>query len=472
MDTSSAPSVATPAAATATTTTTSAPVVAPPQKTTVQNPLPIDAEEPPLPPTSNSNANNYHHHDIPSRFQDSKVLKLRGLPFSATVEDVRIFFKDFSIDDEAATPIVVFPRGRYKGQGFVRLISYEECERARSLLHRENMGDRYVEVFNAPESSMDEIAALYSRLSSNPNHFVRVRGLPYSSTEADILEFFGLPEHEVVGVRIVLDDRGMAVGDAFLEVRTEEAAQKALTHDRGTIGTRYVELSISSPWEEDATVYYALQRNKANNNRFPGMDMRGGGRGMRGGRGMGGRGGHNMMMNGMEEMWAATMQGMQGGGGGRGGYNNGNGGNGMYMNPMMSQMLMNQMMFQMAMAQRGGMRGAGGHGTYGRGGMLVVDDENEEPSFVVRVRGLPFAANEEQVGAFFADVEIAPRGVHMVLNDRGRNTGEAFVEVKSEEDITKALAHDKGLMGTRYIEVFRSSFEDMGRVAGGWGAYY
>ena len=428
-------------------------------KTPVQNPKPIDDDNDDVsPPAPNNNggaptagAGNATT-DIPSRYQDSKVLKLRGLPFSATSDDVRAFFKDFTIDDvdpSSPTAIVVFPRGRYKGQGFVRLTSFEECERARAVLHREHMGDRYVEVFNAPESSMDEIAALYTRLSSNPNHFVRVRGLPYSSTAEDIIEFFNLPAEEVVAVRIVVDDRGVAVGDAFLEVKSEAAAQKALELDRGTIGTRYVELSISSPWEEDATVYYALQRNKVNHNaRFGGVDMRGGsGRGMRGGRG--GRGGMNGYT--MEEMWSS----MNGGGGGRGGY----------MHPMMSQMLMNQMMFHMAMSQRGGgMRGGGGG--YGRGGMMM-GDVDDEPSYVVRVRGLPFSSNEEQVGAFFNDVAIAPRGVHMVLNDRGRNTGEAYIEVRSEEDVAKALAHDKGLMGTRYIEVFRSSFDDMGRVAGG-----
>ena len=39
----------------------------------------------------------------------------------------------------------------------------------------------------------------------------------------------------------------------------------------------------------------------------------------------------------------------------------------------------------------------------------------------------------------------------------GRPSGEAFVELHSEEDVSKALAHDKEHMGRRYVELFRAS---------------
>lgn len=39
----------------------------------------------------------------------------------------------------------------------------------------------------------------------------------------------------------------------------------------------------------------------------------------------------------------------------------------------------------------------------------------------------------------------------------GRPSGEAFVELQSEEDVSKALAHHNEHMGRRYVEMFRAS---------------
>jgi hypothetical protein len=87
--------------------------------------------------------------------------------------------------------------------------------------------------------------------------------------------------------------------------------------------------------------------------------------------------------------------------------------------------------------------------------------------FAVRGRGLPFSANEAMIAEFFDDVKIPRQGVHMVLNLQDRPTGEAFVEVETEEDVQLALNHNGGALGHRYIEVFRSSIADMNRLGGG-----
>lgn len=121
------------------------------------------------------------------------------------------------------------------------------------------------------------------------------------------------------------------------------------------------------------------------------------------------------------------------------------------------------------------MRGGGGMIPGGRGGGLPPSFSSftgpmmmqRAPSqFVVRVRGLPFSANEGTVAEFFTDVRIPPHGVHMVYNAQERPTGEAFVEVMSEEDVALALRHSGAALGHRYIEVFRSSGNDMSRLGG------
>ena len=82
---------------------------------------------------------------------------------------------------------------------------------------------------------------------------------------------------------------------------------------------------------------------------------------------------------------------------------------------------------------------------------------------LVRLRGLPFNATPEQVLQFFAGFE-PPRGtggVHMVLGANGRPNGEAFVEFGSEELAEAAMSKDRQTMGTRYVEVFRSTADQM-----------
>lgn len=59
---------------------------------------------------------------------------------------------------------------------------------------------------------------------------------------------------------------------------------------------------------------------------------------------------------------------------------------------------------------------------------------------------------------------LQPTGIHLVLGNNGRPNGEAFVEFGSEEQADAALAKDRGSIGSRYVEVFRSNPEQMHQV--------
>ena len=43
-------------------------------------------------------------------------------------------------------------------------------------------------------------------------------------------------------------------------------------------------------------------------------------------------------------------------------------------------------------------------------------------------------------------------GIHFTYVRDGRPSGEAYIELESEEDLEKALSRDKHHMGKRYIE--------------------
>ena len=60
---------------------------------------------------------------------------------------------------------------------------------------------------------------------------------------------------------------------------------------------------------------------------------------------------------------------------------------------------------------------------------------------------------------FLGDVAVrnGDKGVHFSFGFDGRVSGEAYVEVCSPEDISKALKHDREHLGGRYIEIFRAS---------------
>lgn len=86
---------------------------------------------------------------------------------------------------------------------------------------------------------------------------------------------------------------------------------------------------------------------------------------------------------------------------------------------------------------------------------------DEDEGFVLRIRGLPWSATKEEIENFFKGCNIKPNGIHMTLSREGRPSGEAYVEMVSEEDFKKGLDKNNQHMGHRYIEVFKSKKSEM-----------
>ena len=55
-------------------------------------------------------------------------------------------------------------------------------------------------------------------------------------------------------------------------------------------------------------------------------------------------------------------------------------------------------------------------------------------------------------------------GVLFVHYPDGRSTGDAFVMLKTENEAAQALLKHKEIMGTRYIELFRSTTAEVQQV--------
>ncbi|XP_012500108.1 PREDICTED: heterogeneous nuclear ribonucleoprotein F-like [Propithecus coquereli] len=84
-------------------------------------------------------------------------------------------------------------------------------------------------------------------------------------------------------------------------------------------------------------------------------------------------------------------------------------------------------------------------------------------AFVVKLRGLPWSCSVTDVQNFLSDCVIrgGPAGVHFVFTAQGRQSGRAFVELESEEDVRMALRKHRESMGQRYVEVFKSCRMEM-----------
>jgi len=339
----------------------------------------------------------------------SSYVRLRGLPFQASEQDVAQWF--------ASTPggpinvlRVLFTynnSGRKSGESIVELPEFM-AERAVQLLHNRNMQNRYIEVFISSEAEASQANVvppmqvpmnmqMAAATGSAPawadgggmSGLVRLRGLPFNATPEQVLQFFAGFEvpRGVAGIHMVLGGNGRPNGEAFVEFGSEELADAAMAKDKQTMGTRYVEVFRSTPEQMAA----ALQRAGKSNNIGPGMGP---------GMGMGGMGTPVPYAYGPFSM----------------------------PHPMPH-----------AYGQPQGVMGNGMPG----------------PEAVVKMRGLPYKVTRNDVLDFFSGLSVPLHGVHLMFNEREQPTGEAFVEFASTEERERAMTKDRQHMGGRYVELFR-----------------
>jgi hypothetical protein len=90
--------------------------------------------------------------------REANVVRLRGLPFSATKQDILTFFAQHDIVDRivsgnSAVNLLLRANGRSSGQARVQMKARSDAELAQRLLHGQWMGSRYIEVFLSSDDS-------------------------------------------------------------------------------------------------------------------------------------------------------------------------------------------------------------------------------------------------------------------------------------------------------------------------------
>jgi len=76
---------------------------------------------------------------------------------------------------------------------------------------------------------------------------VRIRGLPFETTEDDVLQFFA--DIALVDVLLEMTGDGRCSGTGFVVLGTDEALQAALLKNKESLGRRYVEVFTTTKAE-------------------------------------------------------------------------------------------------------------------------------------------------------------------------------------------------------------------------------
>eukprot|EP00195_Chlamydomonas_chlamydogama_P011755 CAMPEP_0202914098 /NCGR_PEP_ID=MMETSP1392-20130828/62202_1 /ASSEMBLY_ACC=CAM_ASM_000868 /TAXON_ID=225041 /ORGANISM="Chlamydomonas chlamydogama, Strain SAG 11-48b" /LENGTH=485 /DNA_ID=CAMNT_0049605619 /DNA_START=36 /DNA_END=1490 /DNA_ORIENTATION=+ len=215
---------------------------------------------------------NGHHLESKGLQLDGTVVKMKGLPFKATPEDVMKFFQGFSLKTESIY-LKRHPDGRPNGEAFVVFEDADEARRATQKDREtfgEKFGDRYVRVYPTLDSDVADMQAavlqqtMAQQQGTNHSHVhsdsvVKIKSLPFDATQLDIIQFFDTFKLKPNGVQLVVRSDNKPTGEAFVDFENPEEAARAIREKDHKVfsekfGDRYVRLIQVSRKEMQATL--------------------------------------------------------------------------------------------------------------------------------------------------------------------------------------------------------------------------
>lgn len=171
---------------------------------------------------------------------DGFIVRVRGLPWSATRDDIVNFFSPVLVTGGPQGVHFTFTRdGRPSGEAFIEFSSADDLEAA-LLKHNAHMGKRYVEVFRSKKSEREWVLQKNGQGGGKVEAVVRLRGLPYGCGKEDIEQFFSGLQIAANGITLTSDMEGRSSGEAFVEFTSAEEADKALGRHRQAMAHRSV----------------------------------------------------------------------------------------------------------------------------------------------------------------------------------------------------------------------------------------
>uniref|UniRef100_A0AC34QP99 RRM domain-containing protein n=1 Tax=Panagrolaimus sp. JU765 TaxID=591449 RepID=A0AC34QP99_9BILA len=378
----------------------------------------------------------------------SFYVRLRGLPYAAKEPEIRQFFDGLNVDE---VQIITGHDGRASGEAFVGFATTNDADQAMSR-DKNKVGTRYVEVFRVTEP---EFARIRSRntTSGPPGAFgpyipsgagymgrppngavIRVRGLPYSCKQNELVNFFkGLNVEEVVFGKEP-GEGGRPTGEAYVKFASNEEAEQAMQFNGQHLGKRYLELFLSDSeqferFKRQITTPVQPLINSYN------YDW-------------------NQWYGGQEDYygWDAYNQPAPpipvGAGRPRGGYRGSHHHGGMYREAARPT----PYDYHGRVYGDPNMAAAYGAYDYGAYGGYPMPQPTEPIGNKIHVRGLPFRVSASQIMDFFSPLQCVE--IKLGYLPDGRASGDGIIEFGSPEDTQEAMRRDRQMIGNRYIEIF------------------
>uniref|UniRef100_A0A3B4B2N9 RRM domain-containing protein n=1 Tax=Periophthalmus magnuspinnatus TaxID=409849 RepID=A0A3B4B2N9_9GOBI len=159
---------------------------------------------------------------------------LKGLPYEVDKNQVKEFFKNLSVVEDSMY-IAYGPNGKATGEGFVEFCSEQDYKSALGA-HMQYMGARFIQVHPITRKGMmDKIEQIRKRDSESkssdstraPKTCLHITNIPYNVSRKDVrgfLEGLGLYEDSL---KVLTDAHGNGLGQAVVQLRSEEDARKA-----------------------------------------------------------------------------------------------------------------------------------------------------------------------------------------------------------------------------------------------------
>jgi len=173
---------------------------------------------------------------------DRNFIRLRGLPYSATVEDIKKFFgPEINIKD---VHIVNNTEGRPSGEAYVHLESNTDLQLAQEKDH-EKMDRRYIEIFTIGDVEIDQVLRrmnMKHQAESSDQGTIRVFGLPFTCKKEDLVGFFKDMDITEVVFGKEPGNQGRATGEAYVKFGSKNDAERALGLNKQYLGNRYLEI--------------------------------------------------------------------------------------------------------------------------------------------------------------------------------------------------------------------------------------
>ncbi|KAH7351628.1 hypothetical protein KP509_19G006800 [Ceratopteris richardii] len=193
------------------------------------------------------------------------VVRIRGLPFNCTESDVYDFFMGLDVVDVLLT----HRQGRFSGEAYCVFGLPMQVEMALHM-NRKSMGQRYIEVFRSKKHEYYlAVAAELAEQGNTAADFppfpppksavnkdllehtgvLRLRGLPFSASKRDVIEFFKDFNLKEENIQFVVHSDGRASGEAYVQFDGPTQSKQAMSRDKMMLGSRYIELFPSSSEE-------------------------------------------------------------------------------------------------------------------------------------------------------------------------------------------------------------------------------